>query len=392
MILRNIIELKGYTVENHKHRLFFLDNIKIFLTIIVIIHHAGQAYGPTGGFWEYKSSLGESILALGRFFAVNSAYFMGFFFLISGYIIVLSFDKNNGKGFIKKRLIKLGIPLLFIFLIIKPLQMYFHYIHYSGNVPLSFFQYYLNIWYGLNGMPEGFIVTDVFPEMNFGHAWYIEHLLVYSLIYWLFRTILKNRAIRNQETVLSISKVLLVAIITAVSTAIVMNWYLYDESIGLFGFFQVEVAHWPQYLVMLFTGCIAYRKNWLFNLNSRTGYSLLAIAVLIVVVVYAGVPFPSVIVWGIVSSFLAVCLVFGMITLFRDKLNKTTPFISVISRSSYTAYLIHFPIVLSIQYSLDKVSFGGAWGKFIIVSILSVAITYCASCFFLKVKYLNKVL
>ena len=379
-------------MENCKQRLFFLDNIKIFLTILVIIHHVGQAYGPTGGFWEYKNSLGENIPALGRFFAVNAAYFMGFFFLISGYLMIMSFDKNNGKGFIKKRLIRLGIPLLFIFLILKPIQMYFHYIHYSGNVPLSFFQYYLNIWLGLNGMPEGFIVTDVFPEMNFGHAWYIEHLLVYAVIYWFFRTVLKNKTIKNQENMLSIWKILIIAIIIAISTAVVMNWYLYDESIGLFGFFQVEVAHWPQYLVMFITGCIAYRKNWLFKLKTKTGYGFLIIAILIIVAVFADVPVPSMIIWGIVSSFLAVFLIFGMITLFRNKFNKTTPFISVISRSSYAAYLIHFPIVLLIQYSLDKVSFGGAWGKFIIVSLLSVGLTYCTSFFLVKVKYLNKVL
>ena len=34
-------------------RLYFLDNLRIALTILVIAHHVGQAYGPTGG-----SSLG----------------------------------------------------------------------------------------------------------------------------------------------------------------------------------------------------------------------------------------------------------------------------------------------------------------------------------------------
>ncbi|MBC2578846.1 hypothetical protein [Clostridium sp. DJ247] len=41
-----------------KNRIYFLDNLKVFLTFLVIIHHIGQAYGPTGGFWQYKSSLG----------------------------------------------------------------------------------------------------------------------------------------------------------------------------------------------------------------------------------------------------------------------------------------------------------------------------------------------
>lgn len=32
------------------NRLTYLDNLKIFLVMLVIIHHVGQAYGQTGGF------------------------------------------------------------------------------------------------------------------------------------------------------------------------------------------------------------------------------------------------------------------------------------------------------------------------------------------------------
>ena len=33
----------------------YLDNLKVFLTILVIFHHAGQAYGD-GGAWAYTPS------------------------------------------------------------------------------------------------------------------------------------------------------------------------------------------------------------------------------------------------------------------------------------------------------------------------------------------------
>ena len=106
-------------------RQYYLDNLKTFLVILVIVHHVGQAYGPTGGFWHYQSSLGESISTVGRFFAVNAGFFMGFLFLISGYFFPISFDRCNGEGFVQKRMLKFGIPLLFVFLIMEPVQMYF---------------------------------------------------------------------------------------------------------------------------------------------------------------------------------------------------------------------------------------------------------------------------
>jgi peptidoglycan/LPS O-acetylase OafA/YrhL len=36
------------------HRLFYLDTLRIVLTILVIAHHVGQAYGPTGGYWPVQ--------------------------------------------------------------------------------------------------------------------------------------------------------------------------------------------------------------------------------------------------------------------------------------------------------------------------------------------------
>ena len=380
-------------MENSKQRLYFLDNLKVFLTLLVIVHHAGQAYGPTGGFWEYISSLGESIPTLGRFFAVNAAFFMGFFFLISGYFMPLSYDKNNGKRFLKNRLIKLGLPLLFVFFIMKPLLMYFHYIRYSDNIPLSFFQYYVNVWFGFNGKPDGFIVTDNFPEMSFGHAWYIEHLLVYAFIYWIIRAVFKNKTVKTQSNPFPAWKILFITFIVIVSTLIATIWYSYDEWIGLFGFFQVEVAHWPQYLILFLAGGIAYRKNWIFTLKPKTGYVFLSIASFMVLLVYSGI-FNSVLweIWEIYSSILSVFIIFGLLTLFREKFNKTTPYLNIMSRMSYAAYIVHYPIVIMIQYMLDKVIIGGAWGKFIIVSILSIIITYGISYLLTRIKHINKIM
>lgn len=39
-------------IEMKKKRLLYLDNLKVCLTVLVIFHHAGQAYGD-GGDWAY---------------------------------------------------------------------------------------------------------------------------------------------------------------------------------------------------------------------------------------------------------------------------------------------------------------------------------------------------
>ena len=381
--------------SEQNRRLYYLDNIKIFLIILVIVHHVGQAYGPTGGFWQYQSGLGESIPVLGRFFAVNAGFFMGFFFLVSGYFIPMSYDNSDGRGFLQKRLVRLGIPLLFGFLVMNPILMYFHYALYSGNEPLSFFQYYIGVYFGLSGMPAGFIESIGFPEMNFGHLWFIQHLLVYAIIYWMLRKICKKPLLKQENKAFSALHLLIIFLVIAVSSLIVRIWYPIDYWTGLFGFFQVEIAHWPQYLVMFGLGIIAYRKNWLNTLKATTGYVSLAIGILMVAIVYVGTLNNFLArwnVWAIYESLLAVVLIFGLLTLFRKKANRATPFLRTLSRSSYAAYIIHMPIVLAIQYALDTVVIGGAIGKFITVSILSVVLTYVFSALLLRIKPLGKIL
>ena len=83
-------------------------------------------------------------------------------------------------------------------------------------------------------------------------------------------------------------------------------------------------------------------------------------------------------------------MVFGLLTLFREICNRTTAFLQTLSRTSYAAYIIHMPIVLAAQYALDTVVIGGAVGKFIVVSFISVVVTYAICILLVRVSRLGK--
>ena len=87
---------------NDKERLHYLDNIKVFLIILVVIHHVGQAYGSTGGSWYY-SYPDERVRSLGLFFLFNASFFMGLFFFISGYFLPGSFDRHGARKRLRQR-------------------------------------------------------------------------------------------------------------------------------------------------------------------------------------------------------------------------------------------------------------------------------------------------
>ena len=60
-------------------RCHYLDNLKVLLTVLVVFHHAGQAYGD-GGAWPYSPSLSHEYVGwLGNFFPVNFLHGVVFF-------------------------------------------------------------------------------------------------------------------------------------------------------------------------------------------------------------------------------------------------------------------------------------------------------------------------
>ena len=94
-------------------RLLFVDNIRVFLTILVVLHHLMIIYSGNGS-WIYNENREDEVTeALGAWFcSVNQAYFMGLFLLISAYFVPGSYDRKGAGRFLKDRLIRLGIPLL----------------------------------------------------------------------------------------------------------------------------------------------------------------------------------------------------------------------------------------------------------------------------------------
>ncbi|MEJ2265189.1 MAG: acyltransferase family protein [Anaerolineales bacterium] len=106
-------------------RLLFVDNIRIFLTILVILHHLIIIYSGSGGWIWYEGRQDEITSALGSWFtAINHSYFMGLFLLIAAYFVPGSYDRKGAARFLKDRLIRLGIPLAVYSWIIRPLFLY----------------------------------------------------------------------------------------------------------------------------------------------------------------------------------------------------------------------------------------------------------------------------
>jgi glucan biosynthesis protein C len=101
-----------------------LDNLRNFLTVLVIFHHTALAYGGIGS-WGYHSPYhppGSSIV-LTAFNVINQSFFMGLFFLLSGYFSSIAAIKKTRRSFLEEKFKRLGVPTLFYSVFAKGITM-----------------------------------------------------------------------------------------------------------------------------------------------------------------------------------------------------------------------------------------------------------------------------
>src|ERR1700741_681111 len=87
-----------------------IDALRAAVTLLVVFHHTAITYGAICG-WYYKEivpSISLSGVLLILFCTINQAWFMGLFFLLSGYFTPPAYDRHGTGGFILGRVIRLS--------------------------------------------------------------------------------------------------------------------------------------------------------------------------------------------------------------------------------------------------------------------------------------------
>ena len=321
-------------------RLYYLDNLKVCLTVLVIMHHAGQAYG-NGGEWAYTpSNPAEFMPWIWHFFSTNAAFFMGLYFFISGFFVPSSFDKQGTKQFVHKKLLRLGIPLLFM----------------------------------------GGIISVLIGKLEIGHMWFVESLLVFCLIYALIRHWVSpiKKTCSSKPTIIGL---LIVALLMGVGSYFIRQVSPQDHWIWPFGIIPLpmEPAHYLQYVMMFVLGILAYRFNWLDRMSNGTGFTTLLIGIALAIGNYLrddGAWNAFVWQWfGIYESLMCVFISFGLIWLFRQYVSATSRFWQWCAAQSYGAYVFHLLLMIILQNAVDGI-WMGAFGKFLFIGIVTTILSF----------------
>jgi glucan biosynthesis protein C len=374
-------------------RLLFVDNIRVLLTILVLLFHTMIIYAGTGS-WYYTEGREDFITgALGAWFlTVNQAYFMGLFLLISAYFVPGSHDRKGAGRFLKDRLIRLGIPLALYSWIIRPVLVYVDPFRWQGPRP-PFWDYFPGQYFQHNAL------------IGAGPLWFIETLLIFSLLYVLWQLLARPRPAKPAvETRFPVSgSIALFALLLGVAGFVVRLWL---PIMWNFEPLNLQFPFFAQYIALFVVGLIAYRRNWLLGLPKTTGRLWLGIGVLMIllfwplavaggmdkgIALFAGGWHWQALAYALWESFLCLGMCIGLIYAFRRYANRQGRLASFLSRNAYTAYLIHEVVIIAIAYAARDVTLYPLL-KFALAVLVAVPLTFGLSSLIRKIPYTDRVL
>jgi glucan biosynthesis protein C len=329
------------------NRILFIDNIRIFLTILVILHHLIIIYSGSGGWIHYEGREDEITSALASWFtSVNHSYFMGLFLLIAAYFVPGSYDRKGAIRFLKDRLIRLGIPLVVYSWIIRPLWLYTRdSIYLDLNLP--FLEWYVQLYFRVYGFIGG------------GPLWFILALLLFSVVYAIVRMLFPSQSkIPPVETSFpSQGAIAIFALMIALASFVTRLWFPVDAVYKPLNF---QLADFPGYIALFTLGLVAYQRNWLLSLPQAVGRRSLVISVFLILAypplailggaITDAAPFKGGWHWQALltaswQSFLCVSMCISLIYVFRGRLDRQGNLAGFLSHNAYTAYLIHEPAI-----------------------------------------------
>ncbi|MEU9117031.1 acyltransferase family protein [Streptomyces sp. NPDC048483] len=361
-------------------RLLYIDNLRITLTVLVVLHHTAVTYGNIPAWYYTEPAKDGSGLLLDVFVMFNQAFFMGFFFMIAGYFTPASYDRKGARPFFRDRLKRLGIPLLAFLLLIRPLAGFGGYADlrdtFAGRgESLPYWLYYVFSW-------------------DAGPMWFVEVLLVFAVLYALVR----RRGARRlpapaaqvaRETARAPRPLAIVVFTLALALATYLWRFPVPNSTYVPFLGLPTPSFMPQYASFFVLGVLAHRRGWpqaLSRTTGRVGFAVATAATLAYLPVVITAEESTLVGHGSWQSLasaawestFAVGVVLGLTVLFRERLHRQGRAAAFLSRHAFAVYLTHAAVLVGLGYAFRWLHAPAAV-KFALVAALALPLCWAVA-------------
>jgi hypothetical protein len=233
-----------------------------------------------------------------------------------------------------------------------------------------------------------------------GPLWFVETLLIFSLIYLIFRKdnlrIARNRFPTNQT-------ILLFILAIAALTFIVRIW----SPIGLW-VHVFQPAYFVHYIVLFYIGTLAYKNNWFEHLTEKISRLWKIIAVCSIICypliygiiieglgygiddIFGGFAWPS-LALCIIESFAMVSIIISLLLIYKKRFDHQKKLGRWMSPNFYGAYIFHMIFIYGLVVILWGVQIPSIL-KFLIVVLIAVPASFALTALVRLVPGVKRVL
>ena len=361
-----------------------IDALRAAVTLLVVFHHTALTYGGIGG-WYYReiapsSSPGSLLLIL--FCTVNQAWFMGLFFLLAGYYTPPAQRRHGTAGFVRERLLRLGIPLLFFSLVLSPVTIALASIA-KGR---SFGRAFVYLW--SHGRFEP------------GPLWFAEALLIFAAMWLVWRTMRRSEATVTLPFP-SNTAMFAAAIGTGVAAFLLRLVWPVGVNVAF-----LQLGYFASYIVLFSAGCVAAEQRWLERIPEGTKKRWLRIAwrvfPLFPIVVLLGSRLPwlhghaegglnaQALTYAFWEPFIAWGFILGLLTLFQRRFDQLHGVWRRLARRAFLIYIIHPPVLVAVALTWRDVA-APALVKFLVTGSLACALCYVIAGLALRIPVVARI-
>lgn len=159
-----------------KDRLYYVDRLRIFAFAILLVYHSSAAFLPDMKWLIHSEKTSDTLSLVVDF---PRAWRLALLFFVSGMGVSFSFGSASGISFLRKRTVRLLVPLLFAMAVIVVPQVWYERMYENGYEG-SLIDFWLTRYFTEGRYPRG--------NFTWAHMWFVAYLLVMSVIcYPVFR-------------------------------------------------------------------------------------------------------------------------------------------------------------------------------------------------------------
>jgi len=374
-----------------KRRNAAIDHARSFLTLVVLLHHAVIPY-TYFGHTDAKSWIGFDVIVL-----ATDSFFMAMFFFLSGLFVWPGLKHKTPRAFFGDRLLRLGLPFVIAAFTVIPLAYYAIALRQTPDITFSAFW-----WKTITAGP-----------WQSGPIWFVWVLLTFdltaSLLYRLSPTLVDPITRLSQRSFDQPARFFLFLVAVTVVTYIPALVWFGPNRWFEFGPFDVQASRVLLYASYFFIGAgigAAHfdrgvlsddgrlaKSSWGWLVATLVPYCLLWVMIYIKRAIL-GNPSPQpdwyLAIYGFFFVVFSAAILFTILGYFlRSK--RLWIVLDRMQGDAYGMFLVHYPIVLWLQYWLFDYDLP-AIVKAIIAFVLTVALSWAVTAALRKIPGATKVL